>query len=39
MSLTAISSPEWARRNFFMNSAKIMSRKQKSNVLGLSKPK
>ena len=39
MSLTAISSLEWARRKFFMNSAHIVSRKKESNVFGLRRPK
>ena len=39
MSLTAISSLEWARRKFFMNSTSIMSRKKGSNVFGLRRPK
>ena len=39
MSLTAIHSLESARRKFFMNSTYIMSRKWKSNVFGLSRPK
>ena len=34
MSLTAISSLEWARRKFFMNSTYIMSKKWESNVFG-----
>ena len=39
MSRTAMSSLEWARRKFFMNSTYIMSRKKESNVFGLSRPK
>ena len=39
MNLTAISSLEWGRRNFFMNSTYIMSRKQDSNVFVLRRPK
>ena len=39
MSLTAISSLEWARRKFFMNSMYIMSRKKGSNVFGLKRTK
>ena len=39
MSLTAISSLEWARRKFFMNSTSMMSRKKGSNVFGLRRPK
>ena len=39
MSVTAISSLEWARRKFFMNSTSIMSRKNSSNVFGLRRPK
>ena len=39
LSLTATSSLESARRNFFMNSRYIMSRKQESNVFGLRRPK
>ena len=39
MSLTAISSLEWAKRKFFMNSTYIMSRKMESNVFGLRRPK
>ena len=39
MSLTAISSLEWARRKFFMNSTYIMSRKKESVVFGLRRPK
>ena len=39
MSLTAISSLESARENFFMNSTYIMSRKKESNVFGLRRPK
>ena len=39
MSVTAISSLEWARRKFFMNSTSIMSRKKGSNVFGLRRPK
>ena len=39
MSLTAISSLEWARRKFFMNWTYIVSRKKESNVFGLRRPK
>ena len=39
MSLKAISWLESARRNFFMNSTYIMSRKMESNVFGLRRPK
>ena len=39
MSLTAISSLESARRKFFMNWTRIMSRKKESNVFGLRRPK
>ena len=39
MSRTAISSLESARGKFFMNSTHIMSRKKKSNVFGLRRPK
>ena len=39
MSLTAISSLEWARRKFFMNATSIMSRKKGSNVFGLRRRK
>ena len=39
MSLTANSSPESARRKFFVNSTYIMSRKYESNLFGLPKPK
>ena len=39
MSLTATSSLESATRKFFMNSTSIMSRKDGSNVFGLSRPK
>ena len=35
ITLTAISSLEWARRKFFMNSTNIMSRNLESSVLGL----
>ena len=35
MTLTAITSLEWRRRKFFMNSTYIMSRNLESNVLGL----
>ena len=35
MTLTAITSLEWVRRKFFMNSTYIMSRNLESNVLGL----
>ena len=39
MNLTHISSLEWARKKFFMNSTYIMSRKWESNVFGLRRPK
>ena len=39
MSLRPISSPESARRKFFMNSTYIMSTKKESNVFGLRRPK
>ena len=39
MSLIAISSLEWARKKFFMNSTSIMSRKLDSNVFALSRAK
>ena len=39
MTLTAISSIESARGEFFMNSTYIMSRKLESNVFGLRMPK
>ena len=39
MSLTLITSHELARRNFFMNTTYIMSRKKESNVFGLRRPK
>ena len=39
MSLTAISSLESARRNFFMNSTHIIGRKLESHVFGLRRPK
>ena len=39
MSLTAISSPESARRKFFMNSTYIMSGNQESNVFELRRSK
>ena len=32
MTLTPLSSPEWARKNFLINSTYIMSRKWESNV-------
>ena len=38
MSLTAISSLQSARGKFFMKPTYIMSRKQETNVFGLSKP-
>ena len=38
MSLTAISSPESARRKFFMNSTQNMCNNLESNVLGLRRP-
>ena len=39
MILTAVSSLEWTRRKFFMNSTSIMSSKDGSNVFGLRRPK
>ena len=39
MSLTAISSLESRRREFFMNTTYIMSRNLESNVFGLTRPK
>ena len=39
MSLNVFSSLESARREFFMNSTCIMSRKLESNVFGLKRPK
>ena len=39
MGLRAISSLESLRREFFMNSTYIMSRKKESNVFGLRRPK
>ena len=39
MTLTPLSSPEWARNKFLMNSTYIMSRKWESNVFGLKRPK
>ena len=39
MSLTAMYLQESGRRKFFMNITYIMSRKQESNVFGLSRPK
>ena len=39
MSLTTMYLQESAKRKFFMNSTYIMSRKQESNVFGLSRPK
>ena len=39
MSLTAISTLESARREFFMKPTYIMSRKEESNGFGLSRPK
>ena len=39
MSLTASSSPESARRKFFMNSTYIKCRKQESNIFELRRPK
>ena len=39
MSLTAICSLESVRRKLFMNSTYIISRKWKSNVFGLRRPK
>ena len=38
MSLTAMGLPESARRNFFLNSTYIMSRKKESNVFVLKMP-
>ena len=39
MSITAISSPESARRKFFMNSTQNMCKNSESNVFGLRRPK
>ena len=39
MGLRAISSLESARRKFFLNTTYIMSRKQESNLFGLTRPK
>ena len=39
MSLTAVSSLEWARRKFSMNSTHIIARKYESNVFGLRRRK
>ena len=39
MILTAISTLESARRKFFMKPTYIISRKEESNVFGLSRPK
>ena len=39
MSLTAISSLEWARRKFCMNSPQKMCKNLESNVFGLRRPK
>ena len=39
MSVTAITTLESARRQFFMNTAYIMSRKWETNVFGLRRPK
>ena len=39
MSLTATSSLDSAKKNIFMNSTYIMSRKYESNVFGLRRPK
>ena len=39
MSLTAISSPESARKKFFMNSTQNMCNNLKANVFGLRRPK
>ena len=39
MSLTAISSLESRKREFFMNTTYIMSRNLESNVFGLRRPK
>ena len=39
MSLTAIRTPESARRKFFMKPTYIMSRNEESNVFELSRPK
>ena len=39
MSLTAISSPESARRKFFMNSTQNMCNHLESHVFGLRRPK
>ena len=39
MSLTAIRSPESARRKFFMNSTQNMCKNLESNIFGLRRPK
>ena len=39
MTLTPISSLESARREFFMNSTYMLSRKKEPNVFGLRRPK
>ena len=39
MTLTPISSLEWARKIVFLNSTYIMSRKWESNVFGISRQK
>ena len=39
MTLTGISSLEWVRKKFLMNSTYIMSRMWESNVFGLRRPK
>ena len=39
MSLSAKSSPQSARRKFFMNSTYIMSRRKESIVFGVRRPK
>ena len=39
MSSTAMYLQQSAKRNFFMNSTYIMSRKKESNVFGLRRPK
>ena len=39
MTLTPINLLESARKNFFINSTYIMSRKWESNVFGLTRPK
>ena len=39
MTLTPINSLESAKKNFFLNSTYIMSRKWESNVFGLRRPK